>query len=436
MTGEPSQSSHLIQLPIRTPSIMTEPSSIAENSTGYTEPTSAEKRRRGSATRLFWWVAVAVAFVGVAVWLMLSGEETPAAAQNAQAAKVLPHVSVVAAASYDFNASQDVAGLLAARNDISIGTAVTGQRIVEVSVDVGDTVAAGQLLARLESKTLAAQVQQTEANVARSRAALAEAEAAEIEASENLRRAEGLSGSSVSKEQLGQRRAAAAMAAAKIEGARAELAGTQAQLTQNRLELERTEILSPKPGVITQRHARIGAMPDSTEPLFRLLQDGELEFLAEAPERVLPSLQAGQSVTITVNGVSRPIQGTIRVVEPAVNTQSRLGIVRIAVPPSADLRAGAFARGKVDLGKRRFRVAVPEAALRLRREGTAQLVVVDHNDRVVRRTVRLGLAQNGIIEILEGLEPAERVVESASAFLRDGDQIVGVDEMAQKGEDR
>lgn len=436
MIGEPSQSSHLLQFPIRTASIMTETNSIAENSTGYTEPASAEKRRRGSTTRLFWWGAAAAAFLGVTVWLMLAGEETPAAAQNAQAAKVLPHVSVVAAASYDFNASQDVAGLLAARNDISIGTAVTGQRIVEVSVDVGDTVAAGQLLARLESKTLAAQVQQTEANVARSRAALAEAEAAEIEASENLRRAEGLSGSSVSKEQLGQRRAAAAMATAKIEGARAELAGTQAQLTQNRLELERTEILSPKPGVITQRHARIGAMPDSTEPLFRLLQDGELEFLAEAPERVLPSLQAGQSVTITVNGVSRPIQGTIRVVEPAVNTQSRLGIVRIAVPPFADLRAGAFARGKVDLGERRFRVAVPEAALRLRREGTAQLVVVDHNDRVARRTVRLGQAQNGIIEILEGLEPAERVVESASAFLRDGDQIVGVDEMAQKGEGR
>lgn len=62
--------------------------------------------------------------------------------------------------------------------------------------------------------------------------------------------------------------------------------------------------------------------------------------------------------------------------------------------------------------------------------------MVDHNDRVARRTVRLGLAQNGIIEILEGLEPAERVVESASAFLRDGDQIVGVDELAQKGEDR
>ncbi|TRB02894.1 efflux RND transporter periplasmic adaptor subunit [Rhizobium rhizogenes] len=436
MIGEPSQSSHLLQFPIRTASIMTEPNSIAENSTGYAEPTSSEKRRRGFTTRLFWWGAAAAAFLGVTVWLMLAGEETPAAAQNAQAAKVLPHVSVVAAASYDFNASQDVAGLLAARNDISIGTAVTGQRIVEVSVDVGDTVAAGQLLARLESKTLAAQVQQTEANVARSRAALAEAEAAEIEASENLRRAEGLSGSSVSKEQLGQRRAAAAMAAAKIEGARAELAGTQAQLTQNRLELERTEILSPKPGVITQRYARIGAMPDSTEPLFRLLQDGELEFLAEAPERVLPSLQAGQSVTITVNGVSRPIQGTIRVVEPAVNTQSRLGIVRIAVSPFADLRTGAFARGKVDLGERRFRVAVPEAALRLRRGGTAQLVVVDHNDRVARRTVRLGQAQNGIIEILEGLEPAERVVKSASAFLRDGDQIVGVDEMAQKGEGR
>ncbi|CUX20567.1 RND family efflux transporter, MFP subunit [Agrobacterium deltaense Zutra 3/1] len=368
--------------------------------------------------------------------MMLPVEEAPAVSQTMTPVKVRPHVSVVTSAPYGFNAGQDVAGLLAARNDISIGTAVTGQRIVEVFVDVGDTVAAGELLARLESKTLAAQVEQTEATVARAHATLAEAEAAEIEASENLRRAEGLSGSSVSKEQLGQRRAAAAMAQAKIEGARAELAGAQAQLTQHRLELERTEILSPKPGVITQRHARIGAMPDSTEPLFRLLQDGELEFLAEAPERVLPSLQTGQSVAIAVNGVARAIQGTIRVVEPAVNTQSRLGIVRIAVPPAADLRAGAFARGKVDFGERRFLVSVPEAALRLRREGAAQLVVVDGENRVARRAVRVGQAQNGVVEILEGLSAGERVVESASAFLRDGDEIVGVSEVAQKEADR
>ncbi|MFK3779292.1 efflux RND transporter periplasmic adaptor subunit [Agrobacterium sp. NPDC089420] len=415
---------------------MTEPNSLSPNSSDPAGPAPLETRGRGSAGGLLWWALAAIAFFGAAVWLILPGKDTPAAAQNAEAGSVLPHVSVVAAAPFAFNASQDVAGLLAARNDISIGTAVTGQRIVEVFVDVGDTVAAGQLLARLENKTLAAQVQQTAAAVARARAALAETEAAEIEASENLRRAEGLSGSSVSKEQLGQRRAAAATAKAKIEGARAELAGAQAQLTQNRLELERTDILSPKPGIITQRHARIGAMPDSAEPLFRLLQDGELEFLAEAPERVLPSLQAGQSVAITVNGVSRPIQGRIRVVEPAVNTQSRLGIVRIAVPPAADLRAGAFARGKVDLGERRFLVSVPEAALRLRREGAAQLVVVDADARVARRTVRLGQVQNGVVEILDGLEPAERVVESAAAFLRDGDQIVGVEEMAQNGEGR
>lgn len=151
---------------------------------------------------MFWWALFAIGLAGGAAWLLLPVEETPAEAQTVAPVKVRPHVSVVTSAPYGFNAGQDVAGLLAARNDISIGTAVTGQRIVEVFVDVGDTVAAGQLLARLESKTLAAQVEQTEATVARAHATLAEAEAAEIEASENLRRAEGLSGSSVSRNSL------------------------------------------------------------------------------------------------------------------------------------------------------------------------------------------------------------------------------------------
>lgn len=393
-----------------------------------------QARKSKPIRRLFIWGVAILVFTGVAIWLMPSQpDEGRAATGGMEAGSGRQRVSIVTAVPYAFNASQDVSGLLAARNDIAVGTAISGQRIIEVLVDVGDSVVAGQLLARLENRSLAAQVRQAEAAVSGARATLAGAEAADTEARISFRRAESLSGASViSREQLGQRGAMAATAKAQVESARAELAGTQAQLTQIRLEQERTQIRAPKAGVITQRYARIGAMPDAAEPLFHLLQDGELELLAEVPESLIPSLRRGQSVTITVNGVNRIVGGHVRVVEPTVNPQSRLGIIRITVPFHADLRAGAFARGKIDLGARRFAVSVPEIALRHRREAVAEVVLVDGSSKVASRTVRLGRVQDGMIEITEGLQTNERIVESASAFLRDGDPVDGVEAATDK----
>jgi HlyD family secretion protein len=340
-------------------------------------------------------------------------------------------VTVAAADRFDFVRTLDLSGLLAAREDISISTAIVGQRIAEVLVEVGDTVAQGQLLARLESDMLVAQVSRAEAAVAQARAVVAQAVAADNEAQSNLRRTLSLlAANSVSPKQADEARAAALGTAAAVVSAEAALLGADADLVQSRIERAKARILAPFAGTIASRNAKVGTLPDGTAPLFGLIRDSEVDLLAEVPERSLPLLEPGQKVTLTVNGLGHTILGHIRLVEPTIDPQSRLAIVRVALPVAADLRPGAFAWGAVDLGPGTFAVAAPETALRQRNGSSATVMVVDANGKVSTREVTVGAARDGMAEVLQGLRPGERVVRTASTFLNEGDITAPVEDEA------
>lgn len=370
---------------------------------------------------------IAILLVAATILFGAGDETAPGKADAAKASVVRQRVTVVTAGPHTADLRLPITGLLAARDEVAIGTAVTGQRIAAVYVDVGDQVTAGQLLARLETDTLAAQGRQAEAAITRARATLAQAEAANAEAQANLRRVQALQGSSaISAQQADERRTAALSAAAAVDAARADVTNAQAQAAQSRAELARAEIRAPATGTISARNARTGALAEGPDPLFLLIHAGQLEFLGEASERALTQIAAGQPVDIHVNGLARTVEGRVRVVDPKIDPRTRLGLVRIAVPPDAALRAGAFARGAIRLGQLTFTIAVPEAAL-MGQSGAAQSVrVVDPSGRISVRTVRPGLRHDGWIEILSGLQADERVVATAGAFLRDGDQVDAV----------
>jgi hypothetical protein len=94
--------------------------------------------------------------------------------------------------------------------------------------------------------------------------------------------------------------------------------------------------------------------------------------------------------------------------------------VRVALPRDPILRIGSFARGTVELARRRG-VAVPASAVVYGADGSTVQVVGD--DRVQARQVRTGLASEGFVEIVEGVAAGNLVVTRAGSFLRDGDAV-------------
>ena len=350
-----------------------------------------------------------------------------------------PATTVARAEMHEVVETLAVTGTLAAREEVLVGAEVDGLRIVEIDADVGDRVAAGQVLARLDHAQLDTQLAQSEANIAQADAAaqqaqasIDEAQASAIQSQASLERTQALrANGNASAEQLLARQTEVKVAEARIasaqETARSALADkalAQAQRDDVALRIARAEIKAPVAGVVSERQARIGAVVGmSSAPLFRLIRDGEVEFVAEVTETGMPRVAVGQTVELQLTGFDRPVRGTVRLVDPTVDATSRLGRVAVTLPPEPGLRPGVFAQGAIETARRQA-LTVPLSAVFFSADGAYVQVV---RDAVVdRHPVETGFIGDGRVEIRRGLAEGDAVVLRAGSFLRPGDRIAPV----------
>lgn len=388
----------------------------------YPHEPPAERPRRRRAL-IIGAVLLGIVAIGWGLWTLLAPEppaSEPVAATRQDAGV---RVSTVVAGPKVMARRLRVTGTLVARDEVSIGTALQDQRIAAVLVDEGESVVAGQVLARLETDNLQAQLRQTQAAVTRASAAIEQAEAVNAEAQASLQRILPLGQSgAVSAQQVDERRAQAGSAAGALAVARAELTQTQAQLADARTQLAKAEIRAPVAGIVSERTARLGALAGGPDPLFRLIRNGLIELDGEVAESDLSIVRPGSVVSVEVPGVAAPIIGRVRMVAPKVDPQTRLGRVRVSLPVSPDVRAGAYARGVILIDEDSIAVTVPQSAVTTNAAG-ASVMVVDAQGRAARRPVSIGRTADGVVEVRTGLREGERVVAQASAFVREGDRV-------------
>ncbi|MDR6290455.1 MULTISPECIES: efflux RND transporter periplasmic adaptor subunit [Inquilinus] len=369
-------------------------------------------------------------------WRILASDR---AVGDAGPATPPPATTIARAEMHEVVETLAVTGTLAAREEVLVGAEVDGLRIVTIEADVGDRVAAGQVLARLDHAQLDAQLAQAEATIAKAeaaiqqaRASIDEAEASAAQSQASLERAQTLRASgNTSAEQLLARQTEVKVATARItsaeETARSAAADknlAEAQRDEIALRIARAEIKAPVAGVVSERQARIGAVVGVTSPpLFRMIRDGEVEFLAEVTETGMPRVMPGQAAELQLTGLDAPIRGTVRLVDPTVDATSRLGRVAITLPAEPGLRPGVFAQGMIEIGRRRT-LTVPLSAVFFSADG-AYVQAVDQAV-VNRRPVEIGFVGDGRVEIRRGLAEGDTVVLRAGSFLRPGDRIAPV----------
>ena len=298
-------------------------------------------------------------------------------------------------------------GNIAAWQEASIGTEANGLRLADVKVNVGDVVKRGQVLATFAPDTM-------QADVAQIRAAVAEAEATLAEASANAQRARTLQATgALSDAAINQYLTAERTAQARLEAQRA-MAGMQ------QLRLKQTQVLAPDFGVISSRSATVGAVLPAGQELFRMIRQGRLEWRAEVAANDMASLKPGMVALVTA-GNAPALKGTVRMVAPTVDPQTRNGLVYVDLPASGAARAGMFARGDFEIGSGTG-LTLPQSAVLLR-DGFSTVLRVGSDSKVSQVKVAVGRRVGDRIEIVSGLDATARVVSSGAGFLGDGDIV-------------
>ena len=347
---------------------------------------------------------------------------------EASAPDAAMRVNVVAVGKQAATPTLHLTGTVAAREDVAVGTALSGLKILEVNADVGQRVEKGQVLARLDSVNVQAALRQSEMALAKARSNLNARQAEWREAQATFNRYRPLaSEGAVTPQELDQQRLRLESAQANVQAARAEIAQLQSQLTDSRHQRAKAEITAPVSGIISQRAAEAGALTGS-DALFHIIQDGKMELAANATADELSVLKTGMPAKVRVRGQHEPLSGSIRLISPQMDSGTRLGTVRIALEKQPALQNGAYGEAEVQLPTQESAAALPVQAVSFADDGQAFVMLVGADNRVKRQAVNIGRQNAEWVEILSGTQAGTRVVKNAAAFVSDGDLIIPVTE--------
>lgn len=386
-------------------------------------------------------------------------------------------VTVTEVITTDIDSTLNVSGTVAAYERTPVMSQAAGLQITEMLVERGDAVKQGQVLARLNNRVLSAEKVQAEGAVNQAQARLDELEAgsraeeiaqaesrvanaqsAIAEASSNLElvrkrvqsnialQAEGAISRDALDELLSQERVAESSLAGEkadlneaqqalaqlragsrpqiIAQAQAELAQAKGRLQGITAQLAGTSITAPRSGIIADRQGRVGQITSTSETLFSIIQDGRLELSLQIPETLIGKIQPGQKVQITSNRIrDLALTGKVREIEPLIDTNTRQGTVKVALPVGTNLKPGMFLQAIINTDTNQGQ-AVPIAALLPQSGNTAIAFVLQEDNIVKAQQVKTGeILSEQRVEVIEGLQPGDRIVLKGAAYLKDGDKV-------------
>lgn len=187
-------------------------------------------------------------------------------------------------------------------------------------------------------------------------------------------------------------------------------------------------VQSPVAGVAIGVPATVGtyASPKAPDPMFRIIEGGELELRGQALMATLPLLHSGQSATIDIMGLEK-LKGRVTSIDAKIDAMTQMGTVRLSVGSDPRLKPGSFARAEIDAGEV-CQTAVPLSAVLYGPEGAVVQVVMDGH--VETRRVAIGLTYKGRVQISNGIDPADKVIALSGGFLREGDRVRSVSVVA------
>ncbi len=386
--------------------------------------------------------------INILVILLLSGVAFVASCSSDSArfksdASTLPTVAVAKVQRVDLSRALVLAAEFRPFQEVEIHAKVAGF-VKKIYVDVGDRVKSGQLLATLEIPELQDEVNQAEASMRQSQEEIRKAksdirryESAYEAAHLGYTRLAGVSQSQpglVAQQEIDDAQGRDRVAEAQVATAQAALAAAEQQLNVAKANQQRVQsmfayaqITAPFAGVVTKRYADTGSMIQAgtasdtqSEPVVRLSQNNLLRLVIPVPESAVPQIHLHSKVDVRVPVLGKTYQGTVSRFADQVDMATRTMHTEVDVAnPSLELVPGEYAEASIVLNQESNALAIPIQGL-VRAGENVTVLVVNKENKIEERQVRLGIETPDQAEILSGLAENELVVVGNRSQLRSG----------------
>ncbi|MBE2244077.1 MAG: efflux RND transporter periplasmic adaptor subunit [Burkholderiaceae bacterium] len=287
--------------------------------------------------------------------------------------------------------------------------------LLDLKVDEGSRVRAGQVLGAIDLSDLQARVADRAAAVDAAKAALEEAQRQHTAAT-------GLAAQNFISPTALQ------TAQSKLDAAASQLKSAQAQLTTARIGVSEANLVAPIGGVVAKRSVVPGEKLSMEQPVLTIVDLAELELAGAVGTHEVSLLAPGMPVEVRVEGVDQPVAGKLIRISPAAEPGTRaIGVTITIANPQEKFRAGQYALASIVLPDSGLHLTVPTLAI-VNVAGQDHVWLIDRG-ALVRRAVTTGRRDDarGLVEVLAGLTPAAQVLAAGYDNLREGAKAVVVE---------
>ena len=337
------------------------------------------------------------------------------ATRQAQSAPVkdpvieLSAIDLATAHVVELTSGLPISGALKAVNSAIVKARVPGE-LQGLTVREGDTVQAGQVIARVESTEYADRVRQAQQQAD---AAKAQVEIAQRQVDNN---AALVRQGFISK-------TAADNSLASLNTAQANHRAAQAGIDVLRKSLADTVLRAPISGQVSQRLAQPGERVAPEARIVEIVDLSRLELEASISPADSVAVRVGQQALLRIEGVAQPVAATVARINPSAQAGSRSVLIYLTVAAQPGLRQGLFAQGQLATETQRA-LAVPLNAVRT--DKPLPYVQVVEGDRIAHRTVQTGVRGEVDGELwvaVQGVADGARVLRGAAGVVREGTQV-------------
>ena len=340
------------------------------------------------------------------------GESKSAVDSTAPTPIVVSASDIATAESRTIGAAVLISGNLDPADIVIVKAQVPGT-VTGVRVDRGSPISRGQTLAVIEAEGIRSQAAGAAAQVAAARAQLSIAQQ-RLEASKKLFEAGAISSIDYKTAQ------------ANVDAAEAQVASAQANAAGASESAARATISAPISGVISDRKVSGGEAVSPGNDLFTIVDASQLELAGQVGVTDAARIRVGQPVTFTLDGYPNQVfNGRVERVDPTADPTTRQVGVYVRMPNQGRrIVGGQYARGRIATGGTTTATVIPEAAI-VSRQGDSATVYAVIGNRVSRRAVSVGARDDatGLVAILTGLNPGDRVLLNPSSDIGDGTLI-------------